>query len=62
MTPQLEILNEEIIYQNGNNFKRVRRWLKGVHPHLGTIIKGYTGLETVIEQDIILPSLKVTIS
>lgn len=51
---ELEILDEEAIYQNGC-YKRIRRWFKGAHPCLGVIIKGFTGLETVVEQDVIVP-------
>lgn len=51
---EVEILDEEIIFQRGC-FKRVRRWLKGAYPGLGVIIKGFTGQETVIEQDVIVP-------
>jgi len=51
---EVEILDEEIISRRGC-FKRVRRWVKGAHPSLGVIIKGFTGLETVIEQNVIVP-------
>lgn len=51
---KLELLDERIIYTNGC-FKRVRRWYKGAHPKLGLIIKGLTGQETVVEQDVIVP-------
>lgn len=54
---ELELLDEELIYKSGC-YKRVRRWFRGSHPGIGTIIKGFTGLETVIEQDVIVPMVK----
>lgn len=48
----VEILGEEVIHQSGC-FRRVRRWIKGVHPELGTLVQGYTGWETVQEVDVI---------
>lgn len=50
----IEILDEQIIYQNGS-YRRIKRWIKGVHPELGIIIFGLTGLETFIEKDVIVP-------
>ncbi len=50
----IEILDEVILYQKGC-FKRVKRWLRGRHPHLGILIQGYTGIETVVESDVIVP-------
>lgn len=57
---ELELLDEELIYKSGC-YKRVRRWFRGSHPCIGTIIKGFTGLETVVEQDIIVPMVKFNI-
>ena len=51
----IEVLDEQIVYQNGP-FVRVKRWLRGVHPKLGTITYGFTGWETLVEKDIIKPS------
>jgi hypothetical protein len=51
---ELELLDEKIIYTNGC-FKRVKRWFRGSHPNIGVIIKGFTGLETVVEQSVIMP-------
>jgi hypothetical protein len=51
---KLELLDEKIIYQNGC-YRRVKRWFKGSHPEIGIIIKGFTGLETIVEQDVIIP-------
>lgn len=51
----IEVLDEQIVYQNGP-FRRVKRWLRGVHPSLGVITKGLTGLETLVEKDIIVPT------
>jgi hypothetical protein len=50
---ELELLDEQIVYQRGC-YKRVKRWFKGSHP-IGVVIKGFTGLETVVEQDVIVP-------
>jgi hypothetical protein len=49
-----EILSEKIIHQSGC-YRRVQRWLRGIHPSRGQIIKGYTGWETYEEKDIIRP-------
>ena len=49
-----EILSEKIIYQKGC-FRRIQRWLRGIHPQQGVIIKGYTGWETIVEKDVITP-------
>jgi hypothetical protein len=51
---ELELLDEEVLFIKGA-YKRVRRWVKGKHPKIGVIIKGFTGFETVIEQDVIVP-------
>lgn len=48
----IEILDEHIIYQQGC-FCKVKRWLRGVHPHLGLIVHGLTGLETLQETSVI---------
>ena len=50
----IEILGEEILYQKGC-FVKIRRWLRGDHPKLGILSPGLTGMETIIEQDIIKP-------
>lgn len=55
-----EILSEEIIHQQGS-FRRVKRWLRGCHPDLGLIINGDTGVETVVELDIIKPTCVVNV-
>jgi hypothetical protein len=57
---QLELLDEKVISRNGP-IKRVRRWYRGAHPGFGTIIKGFTGLETVVEQDVIVALHKVQV-
>lgn len=51
---KVEILGEEILSQNGS-FRRVRRWVRGVHPELGVIVQGYTGWETMMDVDVIKP-------
>jgi len=49
----IEILDERILEKHGS-FMRVKRWLRGAHPHLGVINpKGWTGVETVVEVDVI---------
>jgi len=47
-----EILGEQVISQNGS-YKHVRRWLRGVHPELGKLVRGITGWETLQEIDVI---------
>lgn len=54
------ILDEHILYQSGS-FYRVRRWLKGIHPDLGTIIWGLSGFETVQEIDVVKLMFQVTV-
>jgi len=51
---EIKILDTRILHRNGS-FTRVRRWLQGVHPSRGTIIKGWTGWETVEEVDVLKP-------
>jgi len=51
---ELEMVGEQILYSSGS-FSRVRRWVKGKHPHLGRIIYGLTGWETEIDMDVIKP-------
>jgi len=51
---ELEMVGEQILYSNGS-LSRVRRWIKGQHPHLGKIIYGLTGWETEVEIDVIKP-------
>lgn len=51
----MDILDEQIVHQNGP-YKRVRRWIRGIYPELGTIHKGLTGWETVVEKDVIVPN------
>lgn len=51
----IEVLDEEIVYQNGP-FVRIKRWLRGMHPTLGTLMRGLTGWETLVEKDVIRPT------
>ena len=53
--PEQELLDEKVIEQRGR-LRRIRRWLRGVHPGRGVIIQGLTGLETVEELDCVLPA------
>jgi hypothetical protein len=55
---ELEILGEEILSQNGS-FRQVRRWVRGMHPEIGVIVRGYTGWETMIDVSVIKPLLVV---
>ena len=48
----IEVLSERVIFQKGS-YKRVERWLRGIHPERGKIIRGLTGWETVEEADVI---------
>lgn len=48
----MEILDEETVSQSGC-FRRVRRWLKGIHPELGIIVRGFTGWETLQEISVV---------
>lgn len=50
----MEVLDEQIVYQNGP-FLRVKRWLRGSYPELGIIHCGLTGIETIVEKDVIRP-------
>jgi hypothetical protein len=54
MDKVVEILGEKVISQSGS-YRRVQRWLRGIHPELGTIVRGYTGWETLQEVDVIKP-------
>ena len=54
---KLELLDEKTLYRKGC-YKRVRRWFRGAYPKIGIIIKGFTGLETVVEQDVIVPMVE----
>jgi len=45
-----ELLDEQVICQSGS-WQRVRRWWKGIHPEVGTIVQGWSGWETVEERD-----------
>lgn len=51
----IEVLDEHIIWQQGS-FYHIKRWLRGVHPNLGIIVNGLTGLETVQEIKTIQPT------
>jgi hypothetical protein len=54
------LLDEQVILQVGP-FQRVRRWWKGARTDKGTIIWGWTGLETVEEIDRIIPKHTVRV-
>lgn len=58
---RIEILDEVIICKSGC-FERGRRWLRGRHPELGTILWGITGWETMQEFDRILALKTFTVT
>lgn len=49
-----ELLGTVRIHLQGPLY-RVRRYYRGIHPNLGTVHLGYTGLETVEETIVIVP-------
>jgi hypothetical protein len=49
----MEVLGEIVLFRK-NGFKRVRRYLRGIHPTRGVIVKGFTGWETVEEHDVVI--------
>ena len=52
---QLIILDEQVLYQSGS-FRKVRRYVKGKHPHLGPMLVGWSGgWETIWETEVIRP-------
>jgi hypothetical protein len=53
----MQILDQHILYQQGS-FYKVRRWVQGWHPHLGTLTWGITGKETIIETSVVKPLIK----
>jgi hypothetical protein len=53
----LEVLGEHVLMVQGC-FRRVRRWVRGRHPHLGLLHFGLSGeWETVIETEVICPQV-----
>ncbi len=54
MEKRIEIVGEQVLDQSGS-YRRVRRWIRGWHPELGTLMMGYTGPETVMDVDVICP-------
>ncbi len=52
----LEILDEIVLHSSETGtYKRVRRWIRGWHAELGSLIWGITGKETIIETDVVRP-------
>ncbi len=49
---EIEVLGEQVIHESGC-YRRVRRWLRGIHPERGVIVRGLTGFETLVEVDVI---------
>ncbi len=58
---EIEILDEHVLYQNGS-FKRIKRWLRGIHPELGVLHLGLTGWETVQVADVLVPMTIFTVA
>lgn len=56
----MKVISEIVISQN-KSYCRVKRYIEGWYPYLGTLIFGLTGKETVIETDVIKPSLTIFI-
>ncbi len=48
-----ELLDQKVIFQRGR-LQRVRRWWSGIHADRGTVVRGWTGWETVEETDRVL--------
>ena len=59
-TTSPELLSEVTVHKNGS-FCIVRRWYRGKHPHLGTIIWGLTGWETYQEAYVIRPMITIQV-
>jgi hypothetical protein len=55
MTTPPELLDTKVLVVQGS-WRRVQRWYRGVHPTLGKIHHGLTGLETIEEIDIFIPN------
>jgi hypothetical protein len=55
---QLIVLGEVVIQEKGC-YRRVRRYIKGKHPHLGPMQIGWSGgWETIWETDVIRPMVR----
>lgn len=61
MLDEVEVLDEITLYRSGS-FKRVRRYLRGIHKDRGQIIRGHTGWETVEETDVLVPMFVYTVT
>lgn len=55
-THDLEILDEALI--NDDRLTRKKQWLRGSHPHLGTITIGLSGIET-LHESVMIPNLRI---
>jgi len=51
----MQVLNRETISTHGQ-FVLIREYVAGRHPELGKIHFGYTGWETVIEREALVPT------
>ena len=58
---EIEILDEHVLSQKGC-YKRVKRWLQGKYPELGTLHLGYSGWETIQEIDVITATHVFTVT
>lgn len=58
---ELIILDEIVLKQHGS-YRKVRRYVKGQHPHLGPMMIGWSGgWETIWEVDLIKPMMVVNV-
>jgi hypothetical protein len=51
----MQVLHREVVSTHGQ-FVLIREYVAGRHPELGKIISGYTGWETVIEREVLVPT------
>lgn len=54
-------IHEEVISKSGS-YRRVKRWYKGIYPDKGTILRGFTGWETLVEIDVIIPHFTIFVA
>ncbi len=58
---ELIILGEIVLKQHGS-YRKVRRYIKGKHPHLGRLTIGWSGdWETIWEVESIMPIVVVPV-
>ena len=57
----MQILSEIVIRDHGT-YRRVRQYLPGHHPQLGLLTSGWSGAETVVERDVIVPVRRIVVA